>query len=57
MAMRRKINGEAWLPAFTTYEGSARVGLLAVVRRRGSSEFSNYRAFSVDTSTTFSTGN
>jgi hypothetical protein len=51
---RRKVNGEAWLPASSSYEGSARVGLFAVVRRRGSSEYSDYRVFTVDTSTTFS---
>jgi hypothetical protein len=50
---RRKVNGEAWLPASSSYEGSARVGLFAVVRRRGSSEYSDYRVFTVDTSTTF----
>ena len=51
---RRKVNGEAWLPGRSTWEGSARVGLFAVVRRRGSSEYSDYRVFMVDTSTTFS---
>ncbi len=50
---RRKVNGEVWLPATFSYTGSARVGLIATVRRGGSSEFSNYRKFSVDTSSTF----
>jgi hypothetical protein len=47
--LRRKINGEVWLPAAVTYQGSARVGLLAVLRRSGTSEFSGYRKYSVDT--------
>lgn len=36
-----------------SYSGSARVGLVAVLRRAGTSEFSGYRKFSVETSTTF----
>jgi len=48
--LRRKINGEVWLPAIVTYSGSARVGLVATLRRRGTSEFSGYRKYSVDTS-------
>ena len=51
--IRRKINGEVWLPASTVYEGSARLGLIKVVRQRGESEFSNYRKFTVDTQSTF----
>ena len=50
---RRKINAEVWLPALVSYEGRARVGLVAVIRRAGTSEYSSYRKFSVDTSTTF----
>jgi hypothetical protein len=50
---RRKINNEVWLPALVSYEGRARVGLIAVIRRAGTSEYSSYRKFSVDTSTTF----
>jgi hypothetical protein len=53
--VRRKINGEVWLPAVVRYVGSARVGMLAVLRRSGTSEYSGYRKFSVDTSTTFNT--
>jgi hypothetical protein len=53
--VRRKINGEVWLPAVVRYVGSARVGMLAVLRRSGTSEYSGYRKFSVDTSTTFDT--
>ncbi len=50
---RRKVNSEVWLPALVSYEGRARVGLVAVIRRAGASEYSSYRKFSVDTSTTF----
>ena len=50
---RRRINGEVWLPASVSYQGNARVGLLAVIRRAGTSEYSSYRKFAVDTSTTF----
>lgn len=51
--VRRKINGEVWLPATFIYEGSARLGLLRVVRQRGESAFTNYRKFSVDTRSVF----
>jgi hypothetical protein len=51
---RRKVNNEVWLPARVTWTGSARVLLLKQLRRRGISEFSGYRKFSVDTSTTYS---
>jgi hypothetical protein len=50
---RRKVNGEAWLPAVSSYSGSARVGLLKVIRRGSMSEYSNYRKFAVGTSETF----
>jgi hypothetical protein len=50
---RRKVNGEVWLPAVMSYSGSARVGLVKTLRRGGVSEFSNYRKFTVDTSSTF----
>ena len=50
--LRRKINGEVWLPAVASYSGSARVGLLFTLRRAGSSEYSGYRKYSVDTSST-----
>ena len=49
---RRKVNNEAWLPAAAHYSISGRVGLVAVMRRGAVVEFSNYRKFSVDTSTT-----
>jgi hypothetical protein len=47
--LRRKVNGEVWLPAVVNYNGSARVGLLVTLRRSGTSEFSGYRKYSVDT--------
>ena len=53
--VRTKVNDEVWLPSKVTYAGSARVGLVAVLRRAGVSEFSGYRKFSVDTSTTYQT--
>jgi hypothetical protein len=52
--LRRKVNGEVWLPAVVSYNGSARVGLLVTLRRSGTSEFSGYRKYSVDTFEGFS---
>lgn len=49
---RRKVNDEAWLPAAARYSISGRIGLLAVMRRSAVVEFSNYKKFGVDTSTT-----
>jgi hypothetical protein len=49
---RRKVNGEAWLPARAEYVVSARVLLLKRLREGGLFEFSNYRKGTVDTSTT-----
>ena len=49
----RTVNGEEWLPASATYTGSARVALLKVMRRDGRSEFSDYKKFSVETSSAF----
>ena len=49
---RRKVNGETWLPLKVTWTASGRVLLLRRLRLRGVSEFSNYRRYSVDTSTT-----
>ncbi len=51
--LRRKVNGEVWLPAVARYSGSARVGLLWTLRRTGSSEYSGYKKFTVDTSSSF----
>ena len=53
--LRRKINGEVWLPAIVSYSGSARVGLLFTLRRGGTSEYSGYRKYSVNTSSTVAT--
>jgi hypothetical protein len=51
--LRRKINNEVWLPAVASYRGSARVGLLWTLRRTGTYEYSGYKKFSVDTSSSF----
>ena len=51
--LRTKVNDEVWLPSRVSYSGSARVGLVAVLRRSGTSEYSGYRKFSVDTSSAF----
>lgn len=53
--LRRKVNGEVWLPAVASYYGSARVGLLFTLRRGGTSEYSGYRKYSVETSSTIDT--
>ena len=53
--LRRKINEEVWLPAVVSYSGSARVSLLFTLRRGGTSEYSGYRKYSVDTSSTGAT--
>ena len=50
---RRKVNNEAWLPAQVTWMAGARVLLLKRLRLRGTAEFSGYRKFTVDTSTTY----
>ena len=50
---RRKVNDEVWLPAEVTWTASARVALVRRLRLRGVSEFSSYRKFTVDTSTTY----
>jgi hypothetical protein len=52
---RRKVNGEVWLPAVVTYSATARIALVKMFRRGGTAEFSNYKKFSVDTSTTIAT--
>jgi hypothetical protein len=49
---RRKVNDEVWLPAVASYSFSARVGLVAVMRQGAIVEYSNYKKFGVDTSTT-----
>lgn len=50
---RRKVNNEVWLPAKVTWTASGRLLLLKRLRLRGISEFSGYKKFSVDTSTTY----
>ena len=50
---RRKVNNEIWLPEQVTWTASARVLLLKRLRLRGVAEFSGYRKFTVDTSTTY----
>ena len=49
---RRKVD-ESWLPKQVTWTASARVLLVRRLRLRGVSEFSNYRKFTVDTSTAY----
>lgn len=48
---RRKVNGEVWLPASADYTASARVMLVRRLRVGGTSEFSDYRKFTVATET------
>jgi hypothetical protein len=50
---RRKVNGEVWLPAKVTWTASGRLLLVRRLRLRGISEFSSYKKFTVDTSTTY----
>ena len=50
---RRWVNDEIWLPAQVTWTASARVLLLKTLRLHGIAEFSGYRKFNVDTSTTY----
>jgi hypothetical protein len=50
---RRKVNNEVWLPAKVTWTASGRLLLVRRLRLRGISEFSSYRKFTVDTSTTY----
>ena len=49
--LRRMINGEVWLPARADYTIRARVLMLKRYDQGGLIEFSNYRKFTVDTST------
>jgi hypothetical protein len=51
---RRKVNDEVWLPERVTWTASARVLMVRSLRLRGASEFSGYRKFTVETSTTYS---
>lgn len=52
---RRKVNNEVWLPASANYTASARIGLVKMMRVGATSEFSDYRKFTVGTSTTYTT--
>ena len=52
---RRKVNGEAWLPAHMAYSGGGRVLILKKLRLAGSSDFFDYRKFNVTTETTIDT--
>jgi hypothetical protein len=49
---RRKINNEVWLPAEIRYQLSARIALFKRIRAEGVSTYSDYKKFSVP-STTF----
>ena len=51
---RRWINNEVWLPARAEYTIRARLLMLKRFREGGTIDFSNYRKFTVDTSTTIS---
>jgi hypothetical protein len=48
---RQKVNNEAWLPSKVTWTASGRLLLLRRLRLQGTSEFSGYRKFTVETST------
>lgn len=51
---RRKVNDEIWLPAEARFTGSARLLLLKGLRIDALSEYSDYRKFTVGTSSEFS---
>ncbi len=51
--LRRKVNGEIWLPAVARFTGSARFLLFKGLRIDAVSEYSDYRKFQVDTSSDF----
>jgi hypothetical protein len=50
---RRKVNGEVWLPARFSYQATARVGLVKVVRRSMVAEYSGHRRFDVQTAESY----
>jgi len=52
---RRFVNNEVWLPARADYTVRARVLMLKRYLQGGTIEFSNYRKFTVDTTTTIAT--
>ena len=51
--LRRKINGEIWLPAQARFSGSARLLLVKGIRMDALSEYADYRKFSVASSSDF----
>jgi hypothetical protein len=51
--VRKKVNGEIWLPAEIRYQISARIALLKRIRAEGEWTYSDYKKFKVSTSTTF----
>ena len=53
MFRRRLVNNEIWLPAEARFTGNARVLLVKGLRVDASSEYSDYKKFSVDTATSF----
>lgn len=52
---RRRVNDEIWLPARATFRGAAKVLLFVLGRVNVTSEYGDYRKFSVSTSETVST--
>jgi hypothetical protein len=54
--LRRRVNGEIWLPAAATIEGSARILLFKKIRIRTVNEYSDYKKFVVDTAIDYRTG-
>ena len=51
--LRRKINGEIWLPAQARFSGSARLLLFKGLRMDALSEYADYRKFTVASSSDF----
>jgi hypothetical protein len=51
--IRRKINGEIWLPALAHFTGSARLLLVKGLNLDATSEYSDYRKFEVATTSDF----
>jgi len=52
---RHKVNGEIWLPAVARFVGAAKILFFVVGRIEARSEYSDYRKFTVSTSTSIST--
>ncbi|MDQ6894724.1 MAG: hypothetical protein M3167_18875 [Acidobacteriota bacterium] len=51
--IRRKVNGEIWLPALAHFTGSARLLLVKGLNLDATSEYSDYRKFQVATTSDF----